>query len=310
MKPFGLLYTLWAEKFGLLYTPPFGLLYTRMPFKAFVALALRNRNPRARIFNYLKATNCRWLPRSKTRLGSKIDGSAPVVATVFPWRRKPLCVWKSQCNSMQLFATLCNSPQRNAIAESPARYRSSATRPKLRSTAATCGSIRVAFENQLQSGAQRCASAAGKMCVVISHGEPCASQRQTYLRLRRSTILLCEAYSRFRGKPRGVSHEKTNIAVLAVWCVRAAHPAKVSRQPGGKYERCLDCAKHQAKASTASARPIEPNVGGGDARGTGGDRAARNNRRNVVVSVFASCSAQSPDTKHVRFSSDQGSDLG
>lgn len=204
MKPFGLLYTFWAEKFGLLHTPPFGLLHTRMPLKAFAALVLRNRNPRARVFNYLKAINCRWLPRSIARLSSEFDGSVPVIATVLPWRRKPLCVKKSQCNSMQLFATLCNSPHRNAIAESAGRNRTSATFPKLHSTAFTCGSIRVVFENQLQSSAQRCTSAAGKMCVVISHGEPCASQRQPYLRLRRSTILLCEAYSRFRGKPRGV----------------------------------------------------------------------------------------------------------
>lgn len=215
MKPFGLLYTFWAEKFGLLHTPPFGLLYTRMPFKAFVALALRNRNPRARIFNYLKALNCRWLSRSIVRLSSEFDGSVPGISTVFPWRRKPLCVRKSQCNSMQFFATLCNSPQRNAIAESAGRYRTSVTLPNLHSTAITCGPVRVALKNQLQSGAQSCVSAAGKMCVVISHGEPCAPQRQTYLRLRRSTILLCEAYSRFRGKPRGVSHEKANIAVLA-----------------------------------------------------------------------------------------------
>ena len=114
MKPFGLLYTLWAEKFGLLYTPPFGLLYTRMPFKAFVVLALRNRNPRARIFNYLKALNCRWLSRSIVRLSSEIDGSVPVIPTVFPWRRKPLCVWKSQSNSMQFNAILCNSLQFSA----------------------------------------------------------------------------------------------------------------------------------------------------------------------------------------------------
>lgn len=174
MELIGLLHTLDAENFGLPHTRHFGLPHTEVAFQAAPLLALRIRNARARVSNYLKALNGRVGSQLIARLDGNVGNRIRFPPPFSPWRRLQLRPNQSECNSMQFSATLCNSPHRNAIPEVAFGDRTAPTLTRFQLTAVTCGSIPVEIETRLHSVANNCVSAAGKMCVVISHGEPCA----------------------------------------------------------------------------------------------------------------------------------------
>lgn len=174
MELIGLPHTFEAENFGLPHTRHFGLPHTEVTFQGPPMLALRTRNARARVSNYLKALNCRVGCQLTARLGGSVGDRIRFPPPFSHWRRLQVRPNQSECNSMQFSATLRNSPHRNAIPEFAFGSPIVPTLTRIKLTALTCGSIPVEIETRLHCVANNCVSAAGKMCVVISHGEPCA----------------------------------------------------------------------------------------------------------------------------------------